>query len=321
MTGDAARQGPRALVERMRCPRCGAHFRFEDSSFIRCVDCGARYDCVDGIWRMLTPQQRARFAPFLESYPIQRSLEGWERNSAYHLSLPWVPRDDPTSRIWRIRRRSLSTLENQVSVHFGDTSRAWALDLGAGNCWLSRRLAGMGFSTVALDLNVEGTDSLSTGQLFIEHDKVWFDRVQGTMDRLPFGDCTFDLCTVSAALYYSDVPATLREVYRVLRPNGMFLISDSPVYSASAPGEIMAKEQRQRLSRVLGHEPAELPGGAGFLVRSEILEGLRATGFRTSILSSQHPLGRARRRIRALLPKQGREEAKFPVLVSIKPSS
>jgi SAM-dependent methyltransferase len=270
---------------------------------------------------MLTPQQRARFAPFLESYPIQRSLEGWERNSAYHLSLPWVPRDDPTSRIWRIRRRSLSTLENQVSVHFGDTSRAWALDLGAGNCWLSRRLAGMGFSTVALDLNVEGTDSLSTGQLFIEHDKVWFDRVQGTMDRLPFGDCTFDLCTVSAALYYSDVPATLREVYRVLRPNGMFLISDSPVYSASAPGEIMAKEQRQRLSRVLGHEPAELPGGAGFLVRSEILEGLRATGFRTSILSSQHPLGRARRRIRALLPKQGREEAKFPVLVSIKPSS
>lgn len=308
-----------ALVERMCCPRCGAKFRLIGPSTLSCLSCVNLFDCIDGIWQMLTKEQRASFAPFLESYAEQRTLEGWERDDAYYLRLPQVARDDPAARIWQIRRRSLRVLEEQVRRQFGDCTGKWALDLGAGNCWLSRRLVRLGFSTVALDLNVAGSDSLSTGSLFMEHDGSWFDRVQASMAHLPFGDEVFDLCTVSAALYYSDVVTTLSEAYRVLRPHGMLVITDSPVYSERAPGVIMAGEQRQRLSRVLGREPADLPGGPGFLVESELLNQLRVSGFRVSMVSTEHPLGRVRRRIRAFLQRRKREEARFPVFVGFKP--
>lgn len=308
-----------AVAERMCCPHCSARFQQIGPSTLSCLSCGNRFDCIDGIWRMLTEEQRASFAPFLESYPVQRTLEGWERDDAYYLRLPQVASDDPAARIWRIRSRSLGVLENEVRTHFGDCTDRWALDLGAGNCWLSRRLVRLGFSTVALDLNVAGSDSLKTGSLFMEHDGSWFDRVQASMDHLPFGHEAFDLCTVSAALYYSKVATTLREAYRVLRPNGMLVITDSPVYSQPASGLTMASEQRERLTRVLGRAPADLPGGTGFLVESDLLNQLSETGFRARVVSTEHPLGRVRRRIRALLQPRKREEARFPVFVGVKP--
>lgn len=316
----AGQQAVGGLIARMHCPNCGGALVLDGPSSAKCTECGERFHRVDGIWRMLTEQQRARFASFLESYPLQRTREGWAREDGYYLHLPDVAHEDPTAQVWRIRRRSLRLLEAQLRRQFGAGRTGWALDLGAGNCWLARRLARLDFSTVALDLNVEGSDSLSTGQLYIEHDKMWFDRVQASMDSLPFGNEMFDLCTVSAALYYSDVRMTLREVYRALRPYGMLYISDSPVYSNSVPGVVMAKEQRMRLSRVLGHEPADLPGGQGFLVESELRTQLQETGFVVRVLSVEHPLGHVRRRIRRLLRARKREEAKFPVFVGIKPA-
>jgi SAM-dependent methyltransferase len=309
-----------ALVERMRCTSCGGVLRLEGASTTKCTLCSERFDRINGIWRMLTEQQRARFAAFMASYPVQRSREGWERDDSYYLNLPHVAADDPTAPIWRIRRRSLRVLEKQVIRHFENTKGRWALDLGAGNCWLSRRIAKLGFCTVALDLNVDGSDSLSTGTLFMDRDNISFERVQASMDVLPFLDNVFDLCTVSAALYYADVRTTLREAYRALRPNGMLVISDSPIYSHAAPGIEMAGEQRQRLSGVLGSVPADLPGGRGFLVESELLTELRAIGFAVDVLFIEHPLGRVRRQIRSVLRPQRREEAKFPVFRAIKPA-
>jgi SAM-dependent methyltransferase len=281
--------------------------------------CGARYYPVEEIWRMLTEQQRAQYAPFLESYPALRAREGWERDDAYFLRLPDVDKRDPTAPIWRIRRRSLRVLEGVLQREIGTPQGQWALDLGAGNGWLSRRLSKRGFETVALDLNTAGSDSLAGGRLLMEQDGVLFHRVQASMDNLPFADDVFALCTVSSAIYYANLEDTLHSVYRVLQPGGLLAITDSPVYSHEAAGLRMAKEQQTRIAHVLGREPSALPGGQGFLVESRLLAQMREIGFLVRIVPIQNPLGRAKRLALRLLRPRRREEARFPVILGVKP--
>jgi hypothetical protein len=93
------------------------------------------------------------------------------------------------------------------------------------------------------------------------------------------------------------------------------------LYTHADPGIEMAGEQRQRLSRVLDSEPADLPGGAGFLVESEVLTQLRAIGFAVDMVPIERSLGQVRRQIKSLLRPKQREAAKFPVFVAIKPAN
>ncbi len=51
-----------------------------------------------------------------------------------------------------------------------------------------------------------------------------FDWVQGSSEKLPFANNTFDVCTVAFGLRnFSDQPKSLAEIYRVLKPGGQFL--------------------------------------------------------------------------------------------------
>ncbi|HST04815.1 MAG TPA: class I SAM-dependent methyltransferase [Chloroflexia bacterium] len=267
----------------------------------------------------MTDEQVARYAPFLESYVKIRSREGWERNAAYYLRLPGVDKDDPQAEVWRIRRRSLRVLERILQRRFSSTQENWALDLGAGNCWLSRRLAKLGFRTVALDLNTVGRDSLARGQLYIEYDDLQIHRIQASMDQPPLTDNAFALCTVSGAIYYANLEATLASVYRILQPGGILAITDSPIYSKSTYGLQMAQEQRARITSLVGQEPAPLPGGDGFLVWPNLKSTMEQIGFGVQAISVARPLGRIRRLISRVLAPGRREEASFPVILGQKP--
>ena len=51
--------------------------------------------------------------------------------------------------------------------------------------------------------------------------------IQGDVSHLPFGDGTFDLATAFETVYFWPGPAeSFREVYRTLRPGGIFLIAN-----------------------------------------------------------------------------------------------
>lgn len=54
--------------------------------------------------------------------------------------------------------------------------------------------------------------------------------IEGVSDNLPFEDNTFDVVTCSQSFHhYPDTDKALKEAYRVLKPNGIYIISDTGV--------------------------------------------------------------------------------------------
>ena len=103
---------------------------------------------------------------------------------------------------------------------------ARVLDVGCGGGRTLRTLAAM-----ASEGRVDGID-YSPASVSVAHgtnaDLVASGRVtvqQGTASRLPFADATFDLVTaVETHYYWPDLRADFREVLRVLKPGGRFVI-------------------------------------------------------------------------------------------------
>jgi len=229
--------------------------------------------------------------------------------------LPNVPDDDPHADIWRLRRRTFGILMKHLMID----RQAWALDLGAGNCWLSHHLALAGYRVLALDINVEGQDSLSGGRVYLEKAENGFLRGQASMEHLPVHDGCMTLCVVSAACHYVNVSAVLKSVFDVLRPGGKLIIMDSPVYRDNASGMQMMQKQLARFKSQYGLDEVPVEG-TGYLVFDEIVAALNRAGFRTTIHWPERPGALFLRRL--LRPtSMHREQARFPLFVGTKPLS
>src|SRR6185295_15090894 len=121
--------------------------------------------------------------------------------------------------------------------------RGFALDIGAGNCWMTRYLDRWGFDAFAVDLNTSVTDGLRAGQKYINEGAV-FLRVRAGMQRLPFASGRIRLLATNASFHYAgDYRAALSEFERVLTPGGMIAIIDTPFYEYAADGERMMAER------------------------------------------------------------------------------
>src|SRR5260370_29089527 len=100
---------------------------------------------------------------FLDDYIKIRHAEGrGSQDAAYYLALPYR---DITGRLqdqWSIRAKSYRYLESRVlppiEKQFGRPLRI--ADLGAGNCWLSYRLAPRGPPPTPLDIPGDPPDRL-----------------------------------------------------------------------------------------------------------------------------------------------------------------
>ena len=104
-----------------------------------------------------------------------------------------------------------------------------ALDLGCGpGKTLVSRLRRIGF-TIEFDINFDYISSakdnlLKNKQKIIPHSSVVF--VQGDGTQLPFKNERFDLVALSQVLeHVNDDSKMIQEIWRVLKPNGVFLLS------------------------------------------------------------------------------------------------
>lgn len=304
-----------AALAVLACPACrGQLLSDEAAGPVRCSSCSRQYRYQNGIWRFLLPEQADYYRPFLETYHPARQADGWEQaNENYYLALPEVARDGPHSVIWRIRRRSYTRLMKIAGPGQGH----YALDLGAGCGWLSRRLAEAGWRTLALDLNVEGHDGLEGGEIYLQKAGISFARMQASMTDLPLQDNSLALCVANGSFHYSPPELTLPEIYRALVPGGCLVICDSPVYSQAAAGQAMVAGLVVQLQAKSGVQVV-WPGGSGYLLLDETLAQLQKCGFKVKLEWLERPWNVMGRLARRILHPQARQHARFPLFVAYK---
>lgn len=90
---------------------------------------------------------------------------------------------------------------------------------------------------------------------------------EGSVSQLPFGDDTFDLVTaVETHFFWPDLPGDMREVLRVLRPNGtLILVAEIYKGATNLHGKLAEKFLPSTgMTLLTSEEHRELFTGAGF---------------------------------------------------------
>jgi SAM-dependent methyltransferase len=237
------------LGMRMQCPSCRA-----DISGLDCIVCGFRMRVSRGIVHALPPERAALFARFMDDYERIRSAEGrGSESDDFYLSLPYKDISGRNSEQWQIRARSYDYLIEHVLGSDPRDSGARILDLGAGNGWMSYRLALAGYSPFAVDLLTNDNDGLGAAVHYRKRLPELFPRLQAEVSRLPFQNERFDVVIFNASFHYSEnYVVTLREALRCVRKGGMVIISDTPWYSCEESGRQMVAERHALFSQRYG---------------------------------------------------------------------
>ena len=218
------------LLEILRCPVCeSTQLRLEASAengievtegAVVCAHCSRAWSVSEGIVDMLedvpevTRLEMSGRAKFVEEIRRSKPVD-----DEWLLGLPdtalFVPSGKGTDYL-----DSLSELS--ALAGFGPEARV--LDIGAGNCWASWRLAAGGASVVAVDVSRVKYEGLESGAVQIAGHGHYFERVLGNMENLPFEDGSVDGCLFCATLHHShNLKSAFSEAARVLRPGGAVL--------------------------------------------------------------------------------------------------
>ena len=132
----------------------------------------------------------------------ESASRGFQRGAdAYERGRPSYPRE------------ALDWLCAQLDLRPGRT----VLDVGAGTGKLTRELVATGATVLAVEPVAAMRDVLE--QVVPEA-----QAVDGTAEALPVKDGAVDAITVAQAFHWFDVPRTLAEFHRVLRPAGRFTL-------------------------------------------------------------------------------------------------
>ena len=245
-------------IVRLRCPGCEHGFPNDFTSPFQftCPACGFVIPEVNGIVRALTPEAATHFERFVRDYEVVRAKEGWgSQTPDYYLALPFNDVTNKHNWIWRIRARTLLYLQNHVlpKIQSAKSSGCRVLDIGAGNGWLSYRLAKRGYHPIAVDLLDNDVDGLGAARHYLAHLPRSFQRFQADMDHLPFDSGQFDVAIFNASFHYSsDYERTLREVLRCVRRPGIVVVADSPFYWREESGKQMLEERRAMFEQQFG---------------------------------------------------------------------
>ena len=293
------------------CPSCRQEIGSLEGSLHRldCPRCRVTYRREDGIWRFLSAERQAHYTRFLETYTCVRRAEGrGAEDAAHYLGLPEVPDDDPLAWQWRIRARTFAAFTDRVLPRLGEALRV--LDLGAGNGWLSHRLARLGHLPCAADINIDPMDGLGAARHFSPSWPV----VQGEYDRLPLAAAQFDVVLFNAGFHYSvDYHHTLKEALRMMRREGRVVILDSPIYRTETSGLKMVAERKADFVKRFGTPSDALPSRE--FLTWDVLAGFEGDlGLAFETVKVWYGLKWALRPVRAAL-KGRREPSRFAILV------
>ncbi|HEV3141556.1 MAG TPA: class I SAM-dependent methyltransferase [Vicinamibacterales bacterium] len=291
-------------IPQFACPEC-AEIVDASVEVCGCARCGNRYARENDLWRFLTPARATFLEPFIRQYRLVRQRDGRRQTgSGYYKALPWVAADDPHEAEWRIRRETYAHLLRRVLSAAPQSIRI--LDLGAGNAWLSHRLAELGHRVVAVDALDDDADGLGASK----HYSVRFPAIQADYDALPFTPAQFDLVVFNGSLHYAPDPAaTIVAAHRMLAPDGAIAVMDSPMFARNRDGDAMVADMAARLESD-GSVREFARTGAGYLTFGSLDAVARGIGLRAEFIRSRGSIGwRFRRRLGGI--RLGRAPALF----------
>jgi len=179
---------------------------------------------------------------FCNGYASHRAKEGYGLSGAALRALPYH-QTGPLARQWKVRAKSFDAFVWHVLKPA--TGPLALLDLGAGNGWLSHRVARMGHRPVALDVREDYIDGLGAARQFLADTPGLFECVTASFEAIPFESGRFDVTLFNASLHYAqDLERALSEAMRVTRRGGLLVIMDSPFYARHADGQAMVAEKK-----------------------------------------------------------------------------
>jgi SAM-dependent methyltransferase len=182
---------------------------------------------------------------FASEYARHRAEEGRGYTGEQLLSLPYL-KTGPHAAQWAIRARTFDTfMERILRPRAIEQRRALAvLDLGAGNGWLSYRVALNGHDAFALDIRNDGVDGLGASASFRRRTPR-MECIVAPFEAVPLPPGTIDISLFNASLHYAtELRKVLCEAIRVTRRGGTIAILDSPFYAHERDGLAMVAEKR-----------------------------------------------------------------------------
>jgi SAM-dependent methyltransferase len=266
MTAEAPRIAEYGI--QLQCPACGTSLgglpfgKCADDLSYDCSDCGFAIRNQSGIWQGLPLERIAYFSRFIEEYENIRAAEGrGSLDADFYLKLPYEDVTGKNAWQWKIRACSYDVLKRKLLPRFlDDKNQPTVLDLGAGNGWMSYRLALAGYSPVAVDLLTNDQDGLGAAVHFERRLGTLFPRFRAEMSRLPFADGQFDAVIFNASFHYAeDYRAAMGEAVRCTKKQGAVIIADSPWYSANESGERMVAERQAVFAQKYGTASNSIP--------------------------------------------------------------
>lgn len=179
---------------------------------------------------------------FRTDYAAYRAGEGRAHRGDELCRLPYL-KSGPLAREWAVRARTFEAFVRRIVSPMGQDRSLDVLDLGAGNGWLSWRLAARGHRCIAIDVRDDTIDGLGAAEDLRR--LVAFDCVVASFEALPLAGRSADLAVFNASLHYAtDLAATMAETIRCLQPGGVIAVLDSPFYRNAADGGAMVREKR-----------------------------------------------------------------------------
>ncbi|MGE5223114.1 MAG: methyltransferase domain-containing protein [Omnitrophica WOR_2 bacterium] len=298
---------------RFACPLCHSDLAQIGAEMYICPTHKVTYPRKNGVWRFLPSDLNREYQQFMQEYQSIRAAEGrGAPDSTYYRSLPFKDLSGRYGSDWNIRARSFQSLLHTVVAPLEKKLRRplRVLDLGAGNGWLSYRLAQRGNEVSAVDLQTNSLDGLGA---YIHYD-AGFLPVQADFNHLPFQESQADLVIFNASFHYSvSYVASLGEAIRILQREGQIVILDSPLYHDPDSGAKMVHEREEHFQKAYGFASNAI-SSKNYLTYRQLEDLGRECGIRWKLDSPFYGLSWAVRPVRARLAGR-REPAQFQVVV------
>lgn len=146
-----------------------------------------------------------------------------------------------------------------------------ALDIGAGRGISSYALAKDGWQVTALEPDPSELVGAGAIQKLANEEKLSINIVQEFGENLPFDDASFDFVFARQVLHHAhDLSQLCREIFRVLKPCGIFIAVRDHVIATKAD-----------LPKFLDSHPLHhLYGGENAYLRSEYLDAITSANFK-----------------------------------------